>query len=170
VLGPATLTFTDNLTMQGGSNLNVSIFAENPVAADQTNAGSLWSMVQVTGTLSLTGLDVTPVAINLEDGAVIPNGTNTWAILAADGGIDFNGTGITTYTDYTAFFDVKTLASNGMAGWNGGALVDIKVISLGDSNTLYLQATSVPEPGQTMAVLVVGGFLGGRVLRRRRTV
>jgi ribosome biogenesis SPOUT family RNA methylase Rps3 len=50
--------------------------------------------------------------------------------------------------------------------------MDWKVVSLGDSNTLYLQATgnAVPEPGQTMAVLVVGGFLGGRVLRRRRTV
>ena len=167
--GPGELTFTDNLTMQGGSNLNVSIFAENPVETDQTNAGSLWSMVQVTGTLSLTGLDVTPVAINLENGAVIPNGTNTWAILAADGGIDFNGTPVTPYTDYTSFFDVWVELNNDMAGWSG-ALENIKVISLGDSNTLYLQATSVPEPGQTMAVLVVGGFLGGRVLRRRRTV
>jgi uncharacterized RDD family membrane protein YckC len=52
----------------------------------------------------------------------------------------------------------------------GKKVKNIKVISLGDSNTLYLQATSVPEPGQTMAVLVVGGFLSGRVLRRRRTV
>ncbi len=169
-LGTGELTFTDNLTMQGGSNLNVSIYAENPVDTDQTNAGSLWSMVQVTGTLSLTGLDVTPLAINLEDGTAIPNGTNTWAILGAVGGIDFNGSAIAPYTDYTSYFDVKTFASNGMAGWSGGALMDVKVISLGDSNTLYLQATAVPEPGQTMAVLLVSGFFGGRVMRRRRTV
>ena len=167
--GPGQLTFTDNVTMQGGSNLNVSILAGNPVETNQTNAGTLWSMVQITGTLSLTGLDAVPVAINLENGSAIPYGTSTWEILAADGGIDFNGTAITTYTDYTSYFDVKTLASNGMAGWNG-ILTDIKVVSLGDSNTLYLRATSVPEPGQTMAVLVVGGFLGGRVLRRRRIV
>jgi T5SS/PEP-CTERM-associated repeat protein/autotransporter-associated beta strand protein len=167
--GPGLLTFTDNLTMQGGSNLNVSILSENLVPADQTNAGTLWSMVQVDGTLSLTGLDIVPLAINLENLNAIPNGTNTWAILGAAGGIDFNGAAVTPYTDYTSYFDVRTFASNGMAGWNG-SLEGVKVISLGDSNTLYLQATSVPEPGQTMAVLVVGGFLGGRVLRRRRTV
>jgi hypothetical protein len=163
------LTFTDNLTMQGGSNLNVSILSENLVPADQTNAGTLWSMAQVDGTLSLTGLDIVPLAINLENLNAIPNGTNTWAILGAAGGIDFNGTPVTPYTDYTSFFDVWVELNNGMAGWNG-SLEGVKVISLGDSNTLYLQATSVPEPGQTMAVLVVGGFLGGRVLRRRRTV
>ncbi len=167
--GPGLLTFTDNLTMQGGSNLNVSILSENLVPADQTNAGTLWSMVQVDGSLSLMGLDVVPVGINLEDGAVIANGTSTWAILGATGGIDFNGTAVTPYTDYTSYFDVKTFASNGMGGWSG-VLEDIKIVSLGDGNTLYLQGTAVPEPGQTMAVLVVGGFLGGRVLRRRRTV
>jgi hypothetical protein len=126
-------------------------------------------MVQVDGSLSLMGLDVVPVGINLEDGAVIANGTSTWAILGATGGIDFNGTAVTPYTDYTSYFDVKTFASNGMGGWSG-VLEDIKIVSLGDGNTLYLQGTAVPEPGQTMAVLVVGGFLGGRVLRRRRTV
>ena len=170
--GGRLLTFTDNLTMQGGSNLNVSILSGNLVPVDQTNAGTLWSMVQVDGTLSLTGLDIVPLAINLENLNAIPNGTNTWAILGAAGGIDFNGAAVTPYTDYTSYFDVRTFASNGMAGWNG-SLEGVKVISLGDSNTLYLQeiqATSVPEPGQTMAVLVVGGFLGGRVLRRRRTV
>jgi T5SS/PEP-CTERM-associated repeat protein len=171
IAGPATLTFANNLIMQGGSNLNVSLFADNPVAADQTNAGSLWSMVQVDGTISLSGLDVVPLAINLESGGGATGADSTWAILGSTGGIDFNGAAVTPYTDYTSFFDVNAIASNGMGGWTLGSM-DWKVVSLGDSNTLYLQATgnAVPEPGQTMAVLVVGGFLGGRVLRRRRTV
>lgn len=166
-LGPGVLALSDTLILNGGSNLNVQLLADNLEPSNQASAGSLWSLVRVDGTISLSGLDLVPLAINLESGGSVTISNSVWSIMESAGGITINGSLLTTFTDYTSLFNVNSKANNGMAGWSLGA-VDFKIISLGDSNRLYLQATPVPEAGAGISVLLAFSFLLGSVTKRVR--
>jgi hypothetical protein len=100
---------------------------------------------------------------------------STWLIASAGGGIALDGTALLSNTDYSSFFSINTAATNGTGGWIG-AFTDggFQVITLGDTNALYLRAlanndpAAVPEPGQVAASLLLLTGIGVYVWRKRR--
>ncbi len=182
---PGTLSVSGNATWNSGANYNWQVLATNTDPAVQTGAGSGWDYLDVTGSLTFSGLDSSNrFNLNLwslSSTSPDTNGTipgwdpsvgSTWLIASAAGGINLNGTSLVANTNYSSLFKINTSATNGTGGWIGALPSSFQVLTLGDANSLYLQAVAgsaaVPEPGQVAAsaLLLIG--IGGYVWVKRR--
>ena len=184
---PGTLSVDGDATWNAGANYNWQVYATNTNAAVQTGAGTGWDFFDVSGTLTLSGLDSSNrFNLNLwslSGTAPDVNGTipgwnpsvgSTWLIASAGSGINLNGDALLANTNYSSFFNINTAATNGTGGWSGSLPANFQVLTLGDTNSLYLYAApssaAVPEPGQVAASLLLLAGIGGYVfLKRRRT-
>jgi autotransporter-associated beta strand protein len=182
-----TLTVDGNAEWTAGANYNWQVLTANTNPADQSAAGTAWDFFDVTGTLNLMGLDIsnrfnlnlwslssTGPDVNGEIAGWDPNVGNTWRIANANGGISLNGSGLLANTDYSSYFNINTAATNGTGGWVGGLPSSFQVLTLADTNSLYLSAVgsaAVPEPGQVAASILLLAGIGGYVwMKRRKTV
>jgi autotransporter-associated beta strand protein len=181
---PGTLAVNGNTTWNGGANYNWQVYAPNTNPADQSAAGTGWDLLNVGGILMLSGLDSTPFNLNLwslsgtgpDVNGQIPGWDpalgSTWLIASAAGGITLNGSGLLANTDYSGLFNINTAATNGTGGWIGSLPSSFQVVTLGNTNNLYLYAApgsaAVPEPGQIAASLLLLAGIGGYVWLKRR--
>lgn len=181
---PGTLAVTGNATWSGGANYNWQVVAPNTNAAVQTGAGTSWDLLDVGGILMLSGLDSTPFNLNLwslsgtgpDTAGTIPgwdaSAGSTWLLARAAGGIRLNGSALLSNTDYSGLFNINTAATNGTGGWIGSLPSSFQVVTLGNTNNLYLYAApgsaAVPEPGQIAASLLLLAGIGGYVWLKRR--
>jgi hypothetical protein len=185
---PGTLGVDGDATWNAGANYNWQVYAANTDTAVQTGAGSGWDFFDVSGTLTLSGLDSsnrfslnllslsgTAPDVNGQVPGWNPNVGSTWLLASAAGGIALDGNAVLSNTDYSSFFSINTAATNGAGGWSG-AFTDggFQVITLGDTNALYLRAlankdpAAVPEPGQVAASILLLAGIGVYVWRKRR--
>jgi fibronectin-binding autotransporter adhesin len=186
---PGTFSTLGNATWNGGANLNWQVLTANTDPNVQTAAGTGWDFFDVSGTLTLGLSTSNKFNINLwslsSTGPDV-NGTiagwdpavgSTWLIATADGGINLNGTGLSSNTDYSSYFTINTAATNGAGGWYGGLPASFQILTLGNANSLYLQsvtigASAVPEPGQIAASLLLaagtGIYFAAKRIRRRK--
>jgi fibronectin-binding autotransporter adhesin len=185
---PGTLSVDGDATWNSGANYNWQVYATNTDAAVQTGAGTGWDFLDVSGTLTLSGIDSsnrfnlnlwslssTGPDVNGTIPGWNPNVGSTWLIASADGGIALDGNALVSNTDYSSFFSINTAATNGAGGWSG-AFTDggFQVLTLGDTNALYLRAlanndpAAVPEPGQVAASILLLAGIGVYVWRKRR--
>ena len=182
---PGTLSVSGNATWNSAANYNWQVLATNTDPAVQTGAGSGWDYLDVTGSLTFSGLDSSNrFNLNLwslsgtspdTNGPISgwnPNVGSTWLIASAAGGINLDGVSLTANTNYSSLFNINTAATNGTGGWSGALPSGFQVMTLGDANSLYLQAVAgsaaVPEPGQVAASLLLLGGIGGYVFLKRR--
>jgi autotransporter-associated beta strand protein len=181
---PGPLTVSGNATWSGGANFNWQVYAPNTNPADQSAAGTGWDFLDVGGILMLSGLNATPFNLNLwslsgtgpdVNGQVPgwdPTVGSTWLVASAAGGINLNGSALSANTDYTNLFNINTVATNGAGGWIGSLPANFQVLTLGDTNNLYLYAApnsaAIPEPGQVAASLLLIAGIGGYVWLKRR--
>lgn len=158
---PGTIIVSNNATLDGASNYNWQVASLNKDASNQSLKGIGWDYLNIGGVLNLSGLDSTPMNLNLWSlSSVNPdvNGTisgwptshpNTWAIIGAAGGIQLNGTQLSPNTDYTHLFNINTNPTNGTGGWSGELPMNegFRVVTHGDAKTLYIYAPqAVPSP------------------------
>ena len=185
---PGTFAVGGNAIWNAGANYNWQAYTTNTNAAVQTGAGTGWDFFDVGGTLTLSGIDSSNrFDLNLwslssttpDTNGIIPawNPTvgSTWLIASATGGINLDGTALAANTNYSSLFNINTAATNGAGGWMGGLTNGgFQVITLGDTNSLYLQAlvnndpAAVPEPGQVAASLLLLAGIAGHVWMKRR--
>jgi autotransporter-associated beta strand protein len=182
---PGTLMVNGDATWNSGANYNWQVYATNTNAAVQTGAGTGWDFFDVSGTLTLSGLDSsnrfnlnlwslssTAPDVNGTIPGWNPNVGSTWLIASADGGINLNGSALSVNTDYSSLFNINTAATNGTGGWSGSLPANFQVLTLGDTNNLYLYAApgsaAVPEPGQVAASILLLVGIGIYVWRKRR--
>jgi hypothetical protein len=183
---PGIFAVLGNATWIGGGNYNWQVHLANTDAGDQSNAGTGWDLYDISGSLTFSGLDTGANRFNLNlwslssigpdvDGPVSgydPSVGSTWLIARAGGGININGGGLATNSDYSRYFSINTAAVNGTAGW-AGSLPDhgFRIVTLGSVGDLYLTtveaAAVVPEPGQILASLLVLAAIAGRAILRR---
>jgi autotransporter-associated beta strand protein len=175
---PGTLTVNGNAVWNAGGNYDWESMATNTNQSVQTAAGTDWDFMDITGTLTLSGLSIgnefnlnlTSLVDTLSTGEIPdwdPNVGSTWLIASAAGGIYVNAGLIGANQNYSSLFNINT------AGWTGSLPIGgFQVITLGSTTDLYLQAVAsaaVPEPGQVAASLLLLAGIGGYVwLRRRR--
>jgi autotransporter-associated beta strand protein len=182
---PGTLAVAGNAIWNAGANYNWQAYTTNTNAAVQTGAGTGWDLLDVSGTLTFSGLDSSNrFNLNLwslsstspdTNGPIPgwdPNIGSTWLIASAAGGINLDGTTLASNTNYSSLFNINTGPTNGAGGWSGALPSGFQVLTLGDSNALYLQAVAssaaVPEPGQVAASLLLLAGIGGYVWLKRR--
>ena len=177
---PGTFNVAGDATWNSGSNYNWQVYATNLDPNNQTNAGISWDLVDISGTLTLSGLDAQRMNLNLwtAGGAIPffdPEISNTWLIASTDGGINLNGSSLSANNDYTSLFNVIAYANNGTSGWTGDLPSGgFRVVTLGNTNNLYLQAipgtSPVPEPGQVAASLLLLASAGAYMFLKRRPI
>lgn len=169
---PGSLFVDGDAVWNGGGHYNWEVHLANPDAADQSLAGSAWDFLDITGTLSLVGVDTGANRFRLNlwslsslapdvSGPVSgfdPAIGSTWLIARAAGGISLNSFWLEENTDYTGYFDIRTAAANGTGGWIGPLPAGgFRILTLEDAGSLYLFAdpVGVPEPRQWAAALLV---------------
>jgi autotransporter-associated beta strand protein len=183
---PGTLSVAGNATWNGGASLNWQALAANANSANQTAAGTGWDFIDIAGTLTLGVSTSNKFNINLwtlsatgpdVNGAIPdwdPNVGSTWLLASAANGITLNGSALSSNTDYSGLFNINTAATNGAGGWIGSLPQSFHVLTLANSNNLYLQAVAnsaaIPEPGQIAASILLLAGIGAYVfLKRRKT-
>jgi T5SS/PEP-CTERM-associated repeat protein/autotransporter-associated beta strand protein len=180
---PGTFEVTGNATWNAGANYNWQVYSPSTDPAVQSGAGTDWDFFDVGGTLTL-GLDGSNrFNLNLwslsgpDTSGAIPgwdaNLGSTWLIARAQGGILLDGSALSMNTDYSGLFNINTGPTNGAGGWGGGLPANFQILTLGNTNALYLYAApgsaAVPEPGQVAASILLLAGIGGYVwLKRRR--
>jgi autotransporter-associated beta strand protein len=181
---PGNLTVAGDATWEGGANYNWQVAALNEDASNQASKGINWDYFSVNGTLDLSGLSSSNrmnfnlwslSSLSPETNGTIPGwptaGNNTWAFAGAAGGITWDGTSLSPYTNYSSLFNINTAATNGTAGWSGLLPMagSFQIVTLDDANTLYLYASAaIPEPGQVAASALLLCFAAGYWFVKRR--
>jgi hypothetical protein len=175
---PGTLHVDGNSTWFGGGQYDWEVHLANPEAGNQSLAGTGWDFMDISGTLTLSGL-TSGSRFNLHLGT-LSDGTNpgelpswdpavgsTWLIASADAGIYLNSGLVSANTNYSSLFQINAV------NWFGSVPSSFHVVTLGNTTDLYLHAigsAAVPEPSQIAASLMLLAGIGIYFLKKHRRV